>query len=314
MPYSTMEMAITGCGAIEAAPQPRPPDGPPPSSAGGIQPEVWAGRPARLSRMDRLCALSLCAVDAALRDAHIDPLADAWPAERCAVSLGTAFGCHATNEDYYRGLIAEAGLASPRLFAYTLPSSPVGEISIHYRVLGPATTLATGLTAGVEVLLDAARHLETKRADRVLAVAADVATPLLQRLTGRAQLLDAAAAVILEPATAAAGPRAPRLIGGSSTFSAGDRPTAVREAIARTLHSTGRLAREVGAILLPDEDVAAAREIGVTSEVRPFAPAALGAAPLLALIGALRVKDDTGLLLVASGDPAGRGAAALVRV
>jgi hypothetical protein len=256
--------------------------------------------------MDRLCALSLCAVDAALLDAHIDPGAASWPAERCGVTLGTAFGCHATNEDYYRGLCAEPGLASPRLFAYTLPSSPVGELSIHYRALGPATTLATGLGAGVEVLLDAARHLESGRADRVLAVAADVATPLLAQLIGQEGLADAAAAVVLEGASASQGPR---LVSGATAFVAGDRAAAVTTAMIRTL-GAAPLA-QLTTMLVPAEDERTARAFGGATAVDTFPPAALGAAPLLALARALR-RRDPGRLLVASGDPAGRGAAALV--
>ncbi len=96
--------------------------------------------------MDRLCALALVAADGALCDAGV-PTHDS---ERTAIVLGTAYGCHATNEEYYRGLLREG--ASPRLFAYTLPSSPVGEISIHHGIRGPATTVASGLHAGLAAL------------------------------------------------------------------------------------------------------------------------------------------------------------------
>src|SRR5262245_28681736 len=80
-----------------------------------LKPERWAGRAARLARMDRLCALALVAADAALLDAGVDPARAAG--ERLAVVVGTAFGCHATNEEYERGRRAEG--PSPRLFAYT---------------------------------------------------------------------------------------------------------------------------------------------------------------------------------------------------
>jgi 3-oxoacyl-[acyl-carrier-protein] synthase II len=88
-----------------------------------LQPARWADKPAKLSRMDRLCALALVAADGAVIDAGCPKL----DGERTAVVFGSAYGCHATNEDYYRGLMREgpAG-ASPRLFAYTLPSSPAG--------------------------------------------------------------------------------------------------------------------------------------------------------------------------------------------
>ena len=116
--------------------------------------------------------------------------------------LGTAYGCHATNEDYYRGLLREgpAG-ASPRLFAYTLPSSPVGEISIHYGVRGPTLVLANGLTSGVDALAEGVALVAEGRADRALVCAAEVATPLLASIARRRPLVDAAAALVVERAT-----------------------------------------------------------------------------------------------------------------
>jgi hypothetical protein len=159
-----------------------------------LQPARWAHKPAKLSRMDRLCALALVAADGALIDAGSPPL----DPERTAVVFGSAYGCHATNEEYYRGLCAEgpAG-ASPRLFAYTLPSSPVGEISIHYGIRGPATTACPGWHAGLAALAEGVEHLRSGRAQRVLVVAAEVATDLLQRLTGGA-VRDCSAALVLQ--------------------------------------------------------------------------------------------------------------------
>ena len=118
--------------------------------------------------------------------------------ERTAIVFGTAYGCHATNEDYYRGWLKE-GLAgaSPRLFAYTLPSSPAGEISIHYGIRGPATTVAPGLHAGLAAVAEGVQHLHSGRADRVIVVAAEVASALLEQLLG-APVRDSAAAVVLD--------------------------------------------------------------------------------------------------------------------
>jgi len=183
---SQTDISITGS-ALWTAREPGPTKEP-------LTPERWAGTPARLSRMDRLCALALVAADGALLDAGAPPL----DPDRTAVVFGTAYGCHATNEDYYRGLLKE-GLsgASPRLFAYTLPSSPVGEISIHYNIRGPATCCAPGWHAALAALAEGAAHLRTGRADRVIVVAAEVASELLQQITG-GPVRDASAAVILE--------------------------------------------------------------------------------------------------------------------
>jgi 3-oxoacyl-(acyl-carrier-protein) synthase len=148
-----------------------------------IAPPRWVNEPARLARMDRLCALSIVASDGALIDASLAPTSPAWRSERTAVVFGTAYGCHATNEEFYRGLLRDGVRgASPRLFAYTLPSSPVGEICIHHQIRGPAATLANGLNAGVDAIVEAAAQIRSQRADRVLVVVADVATALLAHL------------------------------------------------------------------------------------------------------------------------------------
>ncbi|WP_410960587.1 beta-ketoacyl synthase N-terminal-like domain-containing protein, partial [Salmonella sp. SAL4357] len=84
------------------------------------------------------------------------------------------------------------------------PSSPVGEISIHYGVLGPATTLAPGPTASLAALAEGVAQLTCGRADRALVVASDVASPLLQGLTRAPALEDAGAALVLERASDAA--------------------------------------------------------------------------------------------------------------
>lgn len=155
----------------------------------------WLHRPARLGRMDRLCGLALLAADAALKQAQIQPAT--WDGERVGVVLGTAHGCHATNEEYYRGLLAEGARGvSPRLFAYTLPSSPVGEVTIHYGARGPARTLASGCTAGLSALGSAWRLCSTGRCDRVIVIAADVASETLAKLGIRGR--DAAAALMVE--------------------------------------------------------------------------------------------------------------------
>ena len=193
-----------------------------PSSATGLEVTRWAERPARLARMDRLCALALVACDAALVDAGLSPADASWNPERTGVVLGSAFGSHATNEAYYRGYLSADG-ASPRLFAYTLPSSPVGEITIHHRILGPSSTTISGGTAGLDALREALRHLYAGRADRVLVAAVDVATPLLRRL-GYDVSHDHAAAVVLE----AGGTLDLR---GASRFVAGD-PSAAMHTVA----------------------------------------------------------------------------------
>ena len=282
------DVVITGAAALTVAP------------GASITPARWVGNPARLSRMDRLCALALVACDGALGDAGLAPTAAEWNGERTAIVLGTAYGCHATNEDYYRGLVRE-GTGSPRLFAYTLPSSPVGEISIHYGVRGPTLVLANGVAAGLDALAEGVALVAEGRADRALVCAAEVATPLLAAIRAGAAngdvaaLVDAAAALVVERTTDAsargATPRG-RMLAAAAAFRAGDGAAAARDATAAALAAA-------------DVPPAAARRLD-------NAPGALGAAALVALARMLAKGAPDERLLVCDGDDGGAGAAIVV--
>jgi 3-oxoacyl-(acyl-carrier-protein) synthase len=308
------DVVITGASALTA-----PPGSP-------ITPSRWAGNAARLARMDRLCALALVACDGALVDGALSPTAAEWNGDRTAIVLGTAFGCHATNEDYYRGLLREgAAGASPRLFAYTLPSSPVGEVSIHYGVRGPAVALANGLTSGVDALAEGVALVAEGRADRALVCAAEVATPLLARILAGggeslfdgAPLVDAAAALVVERSSDASArgaiPRG-RLLGAGAGFAAGARGRALGDACERAFADADVAARAVRRLMAPAADAGTARALGVSvAGPSDDAPGALAAAPLVALARwLLGGGEPDALALVCAGDDSGSGAAAVV--
>lgn len=223
-----------------------------------LKPARWALRPARLARMDRLCALALVAADAALLDAGIDVAA--WRGERVAVVVGSAFGCHATNEQYYRGLLTEGPRgASPRLFAYTLPSSPVGEISIHYVARGPLETLVSGRHAGVEAVARAARLCDAALADVAIAVAVETGSALLTSL-GHA-VVDGAAAVVIERGATARERGAclrAEVRGAGSSFHAGDPANASTAAGGAALAEAGLPASTQRLPIPPDAGAVAA--------------------------------------------------------
>jgi 3-oxoacyl-[acyl-carrier-protein] synthase II len=280
-----------------------------------IAPERWNAKPARLARTDRLCALALVAVDTALGDAGLSPEdAASWDGDQTAVVLGTAFGCHATNEDYYRGYLAEGlGGASPRLFAYTLPSSPVGEISIHHGIRGPAVALTPGLTAGIDAVTQGLREIAAGRADRVLVAAAEVSTPLLARLLALSEPPpDAAAALVLERAELAArrgaAPRG-RVVGTASAFLPRRRTAAIVEAVVRAAALAEVGVAAVERVHATPADLDGARAADVGAPARLLDAALLGVAGLTAVVEALAVP---GLALVVAGDPAGAASAALV--
>ena len=252
-------------------------------------------KPARLGRMDRLCALALVAADGALADAGMTlPSLAALGADRVGVVVGTRYGCHATNEEYFRGLLVEGPRgASPRLFAYTLPSSPLGELAIHFRARGPSQTLASGRHAGVEAVARASSLCGSSRADLVIAVAVEVGGGALVG----AACGDGATALVIEPAeqarTAGRAARA-RLAGSGMAFVAGAPDQARVLATARAVAEAGLPPRQIAALSLGDDTGATA------------GPAAL--------IDWLRCAHGEGSLgLLVDGDEAG-GAAALLAV
>lgn len=278
------------------------------SSALGLDVTRWAARPARLARMDRLCALALVACDGALVDAALSPEGADWTPARTGIVVGSAFGCHATNETYYRSFLS-SGVegASPRLFAYTLPSSPVGEITIHHKILGPASTAVGGLTAAIDAVREALRHLLADRADRMLVAGVDVSTPMLARL-GQPAHHDAAAALVL-----GRGERGDaRITATSSRYSDRDPAGAAARAMTELLAQ-----RRDDAPLRVERLVAPRALLPVLGALLPGAePVALderlaSAAPLVALRAALS-EGERGATLVVGADPVGQAAAMLL--
>ena len=266
------------------------------SSAEGLTVERWAERPARLARMDRLCAIALVACDAALVDAGVSPADASWQPERTGIVLGTAFGCHATNETYYRGYLAGgvAG-ASPRHFAYTLPSSPVGEITIHHEILGPASTTVAGLSAAIDAISEAVRHLDTARADLMIVAAADVGTPLLARM-GPPAAHDSAAALVL-----GRGDAGPRVLAAVGRYVEGD-PTAAARAAMELLLARAKPERIYAPVSLHTA-------LSGLASLLPLREETLSAAPLLAIRAAL---EQGGTSLIVAADPAGQAGAVLI--
>jgi hypothetical protein len=304
MPLRLSELVITGASSVVAPPLTALGASP----AEGIVPTVWSGRPPRLPRMDRLCALGLVAADGAVLDAKLSP--ETLEGDRTAVVFGTAFGCHATNEAYYRDLLKEGPkAASPRLFAYTLPSSPVGEICIHYRITGPASTHAGALTSGLEALIEGQRLVRLGSIDRVLVVTADVATPWLMKILDRTDLEDSAAALVLERrdvALARGHGSSARLLGFGAAFSPklAKKNVAVEESFAMAEWAPADVTR----LYASSEQ---ASELGVSTRAQgDYRAELLASAPLYHLGHFLH--HETGTALVSVRDPEGAAVAALV--
>lgn len=171
-PRSQLAAVAASCAVVAAAalfPHAAEPLGP--LLPAGAPPE----RAGQLQRMDRLCALAACAAEHVLADRQsLQPTAS-WPAERIGIALGSAYGCHKTDEEYYCTALARQ--PSPRLFAYTLPSSPVGELSILHGLRGPGLAVVGTRAAGLQAVAEAVALLQSNQLAACLVVAVEVADP-----------------------------------------------------------------------------------------------------------------------------------------
>lgn len=90
-------------------------------------------------RLDGFSRLGLSALAFALQDAGLAT----WQEKRpIGIVAATEHGCLQTDADYYDTVIPEDGsLASPNLFAYTLPNCFMGEAALQYGLTGPTCVL-----------------------------------------------------------------------------------------------------------------------------------------------------------------------------
>ncbi|OQY06641.1 MAG: hypothetical protein B6I22_04920 [Desulfobacteraceae bacterium 4572_123] len=85
-------------------------------------------------RMDKYSRLGLSAIAFALKDAGLEK----WQKKRhIGIIASTVYGCLHTDIDYFNTTIPNKGLmASPNLFAYTLPNCFLGEAAIYFGLTG----------------------------------------------------------------------------------------------------------------------------------------------------------------------------------
>lgn len=116
--------------------------------------DVFPEPDSRFGRLDAFSRLALAGVALALRDAGIEQ----WTEPRAVgIAASTIYGCTGTDLDYLATLGAAPGLASPHLFAYTLPNVFLGEAAIRFGLTGPTVIVSdeegTG-AAALETALD----------------------------------------------------------------------------------------------------------------------------------------------------------------
>jgi hypothetical protein len=144
------------------------------------------GRAVRFSRLDRLSQLAFIAAGQALQEAKDLPP----DPDTAGIALGSAFGCHLTNE-LFQNLLFHQGPtgASPALFAHTLPSAATATISIHWGLRGSTLTFVNGPCAGISALAVAAEMIERGESTWMLSGAVDVLSPTLLRSSSEGRML-----------------------------------------------------------------------------------------------------------------------------
>ena len=100
---------------------------------------LFADPDPRFGRLDVYSKLGLAAITMAVRDAG---LAEDGPRRPVSIMVGTTHGCLGTDLAYLDTMIPHNGrLASPNLFAYTLPNCFLGEAAIRFGFTGACFTV-----------------------------------------------------------------------------------------------------------------------------------------------------------------------------
>jgi 3-oxoacyl-[acyl-carrier-protein] synthase II len=138
----------------------------------------------RYGRMDDYSKLGLLAIALALKDAHLDQ----WTEMRnIAVIASTVNGCLQTDVDYFDTVMPEGGrLASPNLFAYTLPNTYIGEAAICFGITGASFIIHEPSLSGYAGLLLAMECLSNHDCEAVVVGVCDILPPQVLGLKSQA--------------------------------------------------------------------------------------------------------------------------------
>jgi len=101
-------------------------------------------------RLDKYSRLGLSGIAFALKDAGLDRWSQPRP---IGIIASTVHGCLETDIDFYDTVMPESGrLASPNLFAYTLPNSYLGEAAIRFGLTGASYVITDSTLADLRCL------------------------------------------------------------------------------------------------------------------------------------------------------------------
>ena len=129
----------------------------------------------RFGRMDSFSRLGLGAIALALKDADLAK----WTCKRnIGIIAATVHGCLVTDVDYFDTVIPQEGrLASPNLFAYTLPNSFLGEAAIHFGLTGNSYIISSSSASKLQSLQMAMVSLDSGESEKVLSGVCDLESP-----------------------------------------------------------------------------------------------------------------------------------------
>ena len=135
-------------------------------------------------RMDEYSKLGLAAIAFALKDAGLDE----WEEKRdIGIIASTVYGCLSTDIKYYDTVIPEEGLlASPSLFAYTLPNCFLGEAAIRFGLTGASFVVNEQALSGLTSLRMAVDSIAWGESETMLAGVCDLGCPPNFVVPGRA--------------------------------------------------------------------------------------------------------------------------------
>ncbi|MEN8126658.1 MAG: beta-ketoacyl synthase N-terminal-like domain-containing protein [Planctomycetota bacterium] len=126
----------------------------------------------RWGRLDRYSKAGLIAASLAIKDAGLDNNAES---AETAIIVSTFNGSLEVDHKYYKTVLPQAGLlASPNLFAYTLPNCMLGEIAIRYGFTGPAMVVSQPVADMLNGVLFGAQCLYSGLSKQVVAGYCDV--------------------------------------------------------------------------------------------------------------------------------------------
>ena len=114
--------------------------------------------PSRFLRMDLMCRLGFMATE--LLDANFDEMPTATR-DHTGVCVESFSGSLDTD-------IRFAQTPRPSIFAYTLPSTIIGEICIRFRLKGPVLSLVSPVVGGADAVAEAAEWLRDNDVEMVL--------------------------------------------------------------------------------------------------------------------------------------------------